>query len=78
MSNTAEKFCADHAGECYNKIRDAILAINFGDCYPEVNGSGVLTGSLIPGDELGYSVCDIDASGNVHRHEHAIDAVIAD
>jgi len=75
---TAEKFCADHAGEHYNKIWDAIEKIDCGDCYPEVDADGVLTGNLIPGDEPGYSLCDIDQSGNVHRHEHAFEAVIAD
>jgi len=55
-----------------------MIAINFGDCYPEVDEDGCLTGNLIPGDEPGYSICDIDASGSVHRDEYAYDAMIAD
>ena len=75
---TAEEFCAKHAGACYSKIRDAIAAIDCGDCYPEVDEDGVLTGNLIPGDESGYGLCDVDAFGDVLRHEHASEAVIAD
>jgi hypothetical protein len=75
---TPEQFCSEHAGRSYNKLRAAMIAINFGDCYPEVDEDGCLTGNLIPGDEPGYSICDIDASGSVHRDEYAYDAMIAD
>ena len=75
---TPEEFFAEHAGECYSKIREAIASIDCGDCYPEVDEDGLLTGNLIPGDEPGYSVCDIDKFGSVRRHEHASAAVIAD
>jgi len=75
---TPEQFCSEHAGRSYNKLRAAMIAINFGDCYPEVDEDGCLTGNLIPGDEPGYSICDIDASVSVHRDEYAYDAMIAD
>ena len=75
---TPEEFFAEHAGKCYNKIRTDVAAVDCGDCYPEVDADGVLTGNLIPGDEPGYSICDIDESGSVRRHQHASEAVIAD
>ena len=74
----AASLCLYHAGKPYNDVRSSLQSVDFGDCYPEVDSDGCLTGECIPGDTDGYSICDIDSEGNVQRHEHAIEAVIED
>jgi len=78
MSTAAEQFCVDNAGSSYSVVRTQIQAIDFHDCYPVVDSDGRLTGECIPGDTVGYSVCDIDSTGSLRLHEHASEALIAD
>ena len=81
MTTTTERhlqaFCFSHRGVNYDEFRSQIDALDWSGWYPEVDHIGTLTGEVIPGDQPGYSVCDV-RGGSAVIHDNASDAVIAD
>jgi hypothetical protein len=67
--------CDENRGVNYNDCRQAIKSLDWDGWYPEVDVNGRLTGSLIPADQYGYSVCDVQGS-SVLIHDTAMDAVV--
>jgi hypothetical protein len=72
-----QAFAESARGVHYNKVRDQIGSYDWAGWYPEVTTRGVLTGNIIPADQYGYVVCDVQPCGVV-IHEHASDAVVVD
>jgi hypothetical protein len=72
-----EGFCEVHEGKNLDSLRRQFELVDWEDVFPEVDFKGCLTGRVIPGDEAGYTICDVTHRG-IEFDEQASDAVIAD
>ena len=69
--------CEANRGVNYNDCRQVIKSLDWHGWYPEVDVKGRLTGNLIPADQYGYSICDVQGI-DVVIHDTAMDAVVVD
>jgi len=72
-----EGFCEVHEGKNLDSLRRQFELVDWEGVFPEVDSKGCLTGRVIPGDEAGYTICDVTHRG-IEFDEQASDAVIAD
>ena len=69
-------FCEVYSGKSLHSLRQQFELVDWDGVFPEVGSEGKLTGRVIPGDEDGYMICDVNHRG-VEFDEQASDAVIA-
>ena len=71
-----EGFCEVYSGKNLHSLQLQFRWVDWSGVFPEVDSEGCLTGRVIPGDAVGYTICDVNHRG-VEFDEHASDAVIA-